>query len=80
MTTKVNIHEQLKWLGTILMFCSALSVSFVVEWSTQAWAFSGFFLGHIIWSTYAMWMKEWSLFALNFVFLFIDTYAIYIRL
>lgn len=62
------------------MFLSAMAVSFVVEWSTQWWAFTGFFLGHIIWSTYAIILREPSLFALNFVFLFIDTYAMVIRI
>lgn len=76
----MNKHELFKWAGTICMVISALAVSTVVEWSTQWWAFMGFFVGHLIWSTYAIIMREPSLFALNFIFLFIDMYAMGIRL
>lgn len=72
--------EILKWLATGFITLSALQVSFNLEWAMQWWAFLGFFTGHIIWSVFAIKMREWPLLALNFTFIFIDAYAMFIRI
>jgi hypothetical protein len=72
--------EVSKWVATSFMTISAILVSFSVELALTWWAFVGFFVGHIIWSVFAFKVKDWALFALNFFFLFIDIYAITIRI
>lgn len=76
---KENADEISKWSATTFMTISAILVSFKIEWSAVWWAFIGFLVGHVIWSWYAVKTKEWALFTLNFVFIFIDLYAILIR-
>lgn len=62
------------------MVGSAFLVSFSVEISLHWWAFIGFFVGHVIWATYGILLREKALFGLNFLFLFVDLYAILIRM
>ena len=76
----ITPHENLKWVATGFITLSAIFVSFNVDWATEWWPFIGFLVGHVIWSIFAYRMREWSLFGLNFFFIFIDTYAIYIRI
>lgn len=79
-TTKNTYHEIGKWGATGFITISAILVSVHIPWATVWWAYVGFFLGHIIWAAFAAMMREWSLLALNFSFIFIDLYAIMIRL
>lgn len=70
----------LQWTGTALITFSALLVSFSVELALVWWAFLGFLLGHIIWTVMAIDMRNWPLLGLNATFIFIDLYAMIIRI
>lgn len=78
--TKNPYHEIGKWTATGFITVSAILVSVHIPWATVWWAYVGFCVGHIIWAFFAMKMREWPLLALNFSFIFIDLYAITIRL
>lgn len=73
-------REVTKWLGNAFIIISALVVSFSVEMAMEPIAFLGFLLGHITWFTAATIMRDKALIALNGFFLFVDSYAIFIRL
>lgn len=73
-------QETVKWMATIFMTLSAMTVSFSVSLSASAFVFSGFLLGHILWGLSAYAMREKALLALNVGFIPIDIYAIWIRL
>ena len=73
-------EEILKWVATILITYSAITVSSSTVWATKWWAFIGFLLGHIIWSISAWYMQDHPLFVLNVVFIFVDFYAMWIRI
>ena len=72
--------EIIKWIATAFLTVSGVLVSFSVKWATEWWPYAGFLIGHIIWSIFSITMNEWALLAMNVVFIFIDIYAIYIRL
>jgi hypothetical protein len=72
--------EIIKWLGTIFIVISALLVSVRVQWSSAWWAYVGFAVGHVIWAFSAWFLQEWALFWLNIFFIFVDSYAIHIRI
>lgn len=72
--------ETLKWIATLSMTISAILVSARITWATKYWAYIGFLIGHCIWCYAGFAMKEFALFYLNFFFIFIDFYAIGIRI
>jgi hypothetical protein len=73
-------NELFKWLATLFMSISGITVSINVKWSTKWWAYIGFFIGHVIWAIFSIIMEEWALLALNVFFAFLDIYAIIIRI
>jgi hypothetical protein len=76
----MNEFELFKWSATAFITISAILVSFNIKWATEWWAYVGFLIGHIIWAAAAWYMEEWALLWLNGSFIFVDFYAIYIRL
>jgi len=73
-------QDSFKWAATGCMMISALAVSFSVELASEAFTFSGFLIGHIIWAVSAVSMKERALVVINIGLIPIDFYAMYIRL
>lgn len=72
--------EIIKWSGTLCMAISAVLVSFSMKLATKWWPFTGFLLGHILWTYGAFVMNEPALFYLNVAFIFVDIRAIMIRI
>lgn len=72
--------ELLKWGATFFITISAILVSFNIKWATEWWAYVGFLVGHVIWSFAAWHIDEPALLWLNIAFIFVDFYAIYIRI
>jgi len=70
----------MKWFATFGVCASAFVVSFSVEMSMEPQAFYGFFIAHVVWIVAALAMRDKPLIALNVFFLFVDIYAIIIRL
>ncbi len=75
------IHNLLKWTATVLMILGAFLISVSPELAADsAPTYSIFMVVHIIWASYAIIMKEYSLLWMNIGLLPIDFYAIGIRL
>jgi len=77
---KITKTEAFKWFGNLTAYISAILVSFSVHLANDPLTFIGFLISHVIWSVIALRMREWALFGLNFCFIPIDIYAIWIRL
>ena len=77
---KLNILKASKWIGTSSMILGAILVSLSPTLATMPLTFTTFLLGHIIWSIAGIVEKDGALFWLNFLLIFIDVYAIIIRI
>lgn len=78
---KLNKDELIKWLATLFIMVPAALISFIPTIAeTSIWIFILFAVGHIIWSVYAIRLREWSLLGLNAGFLPIDIWAMLIRI
>ncbi len=76
-----NIHSTLKSTATVLMIMAAFLISVSPDLAANAaWVYGMFLVVHIIWASYAIIMKEYSLLWMNIGLLPIDFYAIGIRL
>lgn len=62
------------------MVASALLVSFSAELSALPWTFLGFLVGHVLWLWAGIRMNKRTLIEMNFAFLFVDAWAIGVRL
>lgn len=76
----MHIQPIQKWIGTTSMFVSAVLVSVSVTLAANPWAFIGFLLGHLLWAVVAIRTRDLPLIVLNTGFIFVDVYAIGIRL
>lgn len=73
-------QDRAKWAGTAFIILASIFVSFSIEMATLPYAYAGFLCGHIIWFAAALIMRDKPLITLNGFFLFVDSYAIMIRL
>lgn len=72
--------ESLKWLATLIVVAAAMIITFFPNAGLHIQPFIMFLIGHVIWSIFAVVMKEWSLFFLNSCFIIIDVIGVIIRL
>lgn len=78
---RTNYHSWLKGTASTLMIIAAFLISISPDLAANsALVYSMFMAVHIIWATYAIAMKEYSLLWMNVGLLPIDIYAIGIRI
>lgn len=73
------ITETIKWTGTALFAIGGISISVWVETAAMAWPFICFAVGHWLWFVAGIALKDNSLIALNFMYLPLDSYAVFLR-
>lgn len=76
---EVNITEIVKWIGTALFAIGGIAISVWVEVGAMAWPFVCFAIGHLLWFTAGLALKDKSLIGLNVMYLPLDAYAVFLR-
>lgn len=81
--------EATEWFGNVMTYTSALIVALwpditkAFDWGSielQWWCFLFYFIGSFTWAVAGWYMKNSRLIWLNVFFVFLNSYAMYIRL
>lgn len=75
-----NPIKFLKLSGIVLFIAGATLASFSTKMSSAWYPYFMFLVGHLIWSSIGIKMKDTSIFWLSAIYLPMDAYAIFVRI
>lgn len=70
----------IKWAGTISTAIAAIAIAFIPHIASSWLPFFGYGMGALFWAIAGIKTKDWPLTLLNVLFIFVNLYAICIRL